>query len=77
MDAAEIVVGEVESAKPLSGRSVFFEKAFVSRVNRRICIRIVRFFRSMCEVHIRSGSALPVLTLDMTCLTSLVRFATV
>ncbi len=33
----------------------FFEKAFVSRVKRRSCIRIVRFCRSTCDVEISHG----------------------
>ena len=32
--------------------SHFFENAFVSRVSRRMCIRIVRFERSTCDVQI-------------------------
>ena len=32
--------------------SIRFEKAFVSRVNRRMLIRIVRLCRSTCEVLI-------------------------
>jgi hypothetical protein len=45
MDAAEIVEHEVECH---GVRMVldFLEKAFVSRVNRRIIMRIVRFDRS-------------------------------
>jgi hypothetical protein len=35
----------------------FLEKAFVSRVNRRNCILIVKFCLSMCEVEIRAGGA--------------------
>jgi hypothetical protein len=34
------------SATACSKFSSFFEKAFVSRVNRRICIRMVKFWRS-------------------------------
>jgi len=36
--------------------SAFFEKPFISRVNRRIDIRIVRLLRSTCAVVIWSGS---------------------
>src|SRR5882672_12664383 len=38
----------------------FLEKAFVNRVNRRSCIRIVRFCLSMCDVEIRLGLGFPV-----------------
>ena len=39
----------------------FFENAFVSRVNRRIAIRIVRFARSAYDVPMCFGSGLPVI----------------
>jgi len=45
MDAHEIVVHEwIATEWPWF--SAFFEKPFVRRVNRRIDIRIVRFWRS-------------------------------
>jgi hypothetical protein len=37
-------------------------KGVVSGVKRRICIRIVRFCRSMCEVQILAGFWFPPLT---------------
>lgn len=43
--------------------SHFFENAFVSRVNRRMCMRIVRFDRSTCDVQIFFWSGLPMMTL--------------
>jgi hypothetical protein len=39
----------------------FFEKAFVSRVKRRIPIRIERFWRSTYEVEICAGSGFPLI----------------
>jgi hypothetical protein len=45
MNPAKVVVHEW-SATACSKFSSFFEKAFVSRVNRRICIRMVKFWRS-------------------------------
>ena len=53
MNAAEIVIGKVQgdgSPQVLH----FLEKALVSLVSLRICIRIVRFWRSICDVQIRS-----------------------
>ena len=40
--------------------SSFFEKAFVSRVNLRSCIRIVKFWRSICDVEICCASGSPI-----------------
>jgi len=37
-------------------------KAFVSRVNRRICIRMVRFWRSTWLVQILASSGFPLIT---------------
>ena len=37
----------------------FFEKAFVSRVRRRLCIRLLRFWRSMWVVLICDSSVRP------------------
>src|ERR1700730_10812171 len=37
----------------------FFEKTFVSRVNLRSCMRIVSFWRSICEVEIKLGFGFP------------------
>src|SRR5574337_173742 len=37
----------------------FLLNAFVKRVNRRIDIRMVRFWRSICEVLMCFGSGLP------------------
>ena len=42
--------------------STFFEKAFVSRVKRRMLIRIVRFARSTCDVLMCWPSGEPVMT---------------
>ena len=42
--------------------STFFENAFVGRVNRRMLIRIVRFWRSTNDVEMCFGSGLPVMT---------------
>jgi hypothetical protein len=42
--------------------SNFFEKAFVSRVNRRMLIRMVNFCRSTNDVLISDGSGLPWIT---------------
>jgi hypothetical protein len=39
--------------------STFFEKAFVSRVNRRMLIRMVKFCRSTNEVETYLGSGWP------------------
>jgi hypothetical protein len=39
--------------------SHFFENAFVSRVNRRVGIRIVRFCRSTQDVEVCFGSGSP------------------
>ena len=45
VNADEVVVHEVERDGAL-WFSTFFENALVSRVNRRMLIRIVRFWRS-------------------------------
>lgn len=45
MDAAEIVVHEMQRDRRLV-RLKLFREAFVRRVNRRMLIRIVRFWRS-------------------------------
>ena len=42
--------------------STFLLNAFVSRVNRRICIRIVKFCRSTYDVEISFGFGLPFIT---------------
>ena len=47
----EVVIHEVQR-NSVGVVSTFFEKAFVRRVNRRMCIRMVRFCRSTCEVEI-------------------------
>jgi len=39
--------------------SIFLEKALVSRVNRRIDLRIVRFWRSTYDVLTCAGSGSP------------------
>jgi hypothetical protein len=49
-------VGEVER-EPAARFSTFLEKASVSRVNRRMLIRMVRFCRSTKLVLMFSGSA--------------------
>jgi len=51
--AAKVVPGEVQRDGGAEVRR-FFKKAFVSRVKRRMCLRIVRFWRSTPEVLIRS-----------------------
>lgn len=56
--AAEIVVHEVD-ASARCRFSAFLLKPFVSRVNRRIDIRIVRLLRSTYAVEIWSGSGTP------------------
>ena len=59
MNPAEIVVHEMKAV----GRpevSHFFENAFVSRVRRRICILMVRFWRSTMLVQILFGSGFPI-----------------
>jgi hypothetical protein len=43
VDAAEVVGHEVQRHGMVVWFSAFFEKALVSRVKRRMCIRIVRF----------------------------------
>ena len=48
---AEVVVGHMQ-AHAASRFSSFFEKPSASRVNRFINVRIVRLFRSTCDVHI-------------------------
>jgi hypothetical protein len=58
VDADEIVIGEVQS----HGVDVvldLFEKPLVSRVKRRMCIRIVRFWRSTYDVETWRGSGRP------------------
>ena len=45
MDPGEVVVHEVQGDGAMWFSS-FFQNPFVSRVNRRMCIRIVRFWRS-------------------------------
>jgi hypothetical protein len=42
--------------------SNFFENAFVSRVNRRIAIRVVKFYPSANHVEIWAGSGVPFMT---------------
>lgn len=39
----------------------FLLKAFVNRVNLRMCIRIVRFWRSTYDVEMCAGSGSPVM----------------
>jgi hypothetical protein len=51
MNTAEIVVGKMQSNRGLQCDS-FLLNAFVSRVKRRIAIRIVRFCRSTKDVLI-------------------------
>ena len=58
MNPAEVVVHVVERDDRL-WLSTFFENAFVSRVNRRMPIRIVRFWRSTKLVLMWRGSGLP------------------
>jgi hypothetical protein len=58
VDAADVVVHE-EQAHHRRVVSDFLLKAFVSRVNRRIDIRIVRFARSTKDVLTGSGSGEP------------------
>jgi hypothetical protein len=69
VNAAEVVVGEVQAV----GRpkvSHFFERAFVNRVKRRICILIVKFWRSTWLVQIFAGSGLPMTGTRSVCVTS-------
>ena len=40
----------------------FFENAFVSRVNRLLCILSVKFDRSTYDVEMWAGSGLPVIS---------------
>jgi hypothetical protein len=49
----------------LCSRESFLLKAFVNRVNLRLIIRIVRFWRSMYDVLTNCGSGFPVTTLDI------------
>lgn len=58
MNANEVVVHEV--LRDRVGTSLdLFEKPLVRRVERRICIRIVRFWRSANDVLTCLGSGLP------------------
>ena len=41
--------------------ATFFEKAFVRRVKRRFCMRIVRFARSTYEVEMCVASGSPMM----------------
>jgi hypothetical protein len=43
VNAAKVVIGEVQAESAVQWFSHFFEKAFVKRVSLRICIRIVSF----------------------------------
>ena len=58
MNPAEIVKHEVKR-EACAWFSTFFEKPFVSRVKRRMCIRIVRLARSTNEVEMSFGLGLP------------------
>jgi hypothetical protein len=49
MNPAEVVEREVERGAA-QWFSNFLEKPFVSRVKRRMLIRMVSFWRSMCDV---------------------------
>ncbi len=64
MDADEVVINEV-SAIACWWFSNFFEKAFVSRVIRRECIRTFKLFRSAQDVLTCLGSGWP----SIVCLT--------
>jgi hypothetical protein len=46
MDAGEVVPHHVEGYRRLMILDIFLRKAFVSRVNRRMLIRIVKLWRS-------------------------------
>jgi hypothetical protein len=59
IDAAEVVISKW-SASAAQRFSHFLLKAFLSRVNLRICMRIVRFFRSTRVLQTRSGLVLPI-----------------
>ena len=59
MDTCEIVVHEVEGQRRLVVVD-FLEKALVSRVKRRMLMRIVRLERSTWLVEMKSGSGWPV-----------------
>jgi len=54
MNPAEVVIGGVQAARSPQ-ISNFLEEPFVNRVNRRICILIVKFSRSTMLVQIRAG----------------------
>lgn len=58
MDADEIVIHRMKRNR---GSMVldFFEDAFVNRMNRRMCIRIVRLLRSTYDVLMCFGSGAP------------------
>jgi Asp-tRNA(Asn)/Glu-tRNA(Gln) amidotransferase A subunit family amidase len=60
MDAAEVVPHEVERDGRLMVLA-FLYKTLVSRVNRRMGIRMVRFWRSTCDVEMWPGSGLPMI----------------
>jgi hypothetical protein len=58
MHPDEVVVGR-EQRERVDVVSIFFEKALVNRVNLRMCIRSVRFWRSANDVLIYFGSGDP------------------
>ena len=58
MQTEEVVVHEVQ-CDGMAWFSSFFESPLVRRVNRRIDIRIVRFWRSISEALIATGSGWP------------------
>jgi hypothetical protein len=57
MHTAEVVIGEVQAVYRPQGLPLF-EIAFVSRVNLRICILMVGFWRSTMLVQIRAGAGI-------------------
>jgi hypothetical protein len=61
VNAAEIIMHEVKGNSVLRF-STFFENAFVNQVNRRIAMRIVKFWRSTKLVETCFMAGLPVMT---------------
>jgi hypothetical protein len=69
VNPAEIVVGEVQAV----GRPQilpFLREGVVNRVRRRICTRMVRFWRSTWDVQIFAGSGFPMTGTRSVCVTS-------
>jgi len=65
VDAAEVIVHVVGAIIAL-WFSTFFENAFVSRVKRRMLIRMVEVWRSTKLVETNAGSGSPAIAADVT-----------